>query len=449
MKKTRGAHSVPAGNTPPLSSDAFFLFSRALFIAALATVAFFLYLLRDFPRVIDPLLAVCIAAFLLAAVWRTDARTRAHARVGAFDIAVLVWALQFFYRVIAGVQLYANAFYYADTLKIDADDAVGSMLQYMAHAHQTNLITVIFQILCGLIFFLGVIMTFVPPLMSYASNSVVGMLPYAASCFSAALFMATVPYGNRFALSDDALFTFVFRTVIFLGAVLVEQHNLNAPAATIIARYMWLLFLTPYVWFLGIGVLFTSLFVTTLQTTQQQQQQQQQQQPHAPSRQRLDLPLDVTQDHVHAHAHAPMPVMVVVDEEKREKNDLEMTQIDLGNTNTIRRRALSPPTSRILALFDAKCTPLIDANLRIYGAPTINSFRDALFANEQRNDFQFIDDNDDVIQMQGNTYNTYDLFDALLRQHIARQNEHVVESPDIIDIDIDINTSVTDTASSE
>lgn len=440
MKKTRGTHSLPAGNTPPLPSDTFFLFSRALFIAALATAAFFLYLLRDFPRVIDPLLATCIAVFLLASVWRTDARTRAHARVCAFDIAVLVWVLQFFYRVIAGVQLYANAFYYADTLKIDADDAVGSMLQYMAHAHQTNLITVIFQILCGLIFFLGVVMTFVPPLMSYASNSIVGMLPYAASCFSAALFMATVPYGNRFALSDDALFTFVFRTVIFLGAVLVEQHNLNAPAATIVARYMWLLFLTPYVWFLGIGVLFTSLFVTTLQT-QQQQLQQPQPQLQMPSRQRIDQPLDVPQD----HTRAPMPVMIVVDEEKREKNDLEMTQIDLGSTNTIRRRALSPHTSRILALFDAKCTALIDSSLRIYGASVINAFREALLVTEQQNGFQFIDDNDDVIQMQERTYNTYGLFDALLQQYIEQQNEHVVDQSDIVDI----NVNIADTTSSE
>ena len=436
MKKTRG--------TPPMAATTFFLFTRALFIAALATFAFFLYLLRDFPRVIDPLLAMCIAAFLLATIWRVDAHARAHARTCAFDVAVLVWLLQFFYRVIAGVQLYANAFYYADTLKIDADDAVGSMLQYMAHAHQTNLITVIFQILCGLIFFLGVVMTFVPPLMAYATNSVIGLLPYAASCFSAALFMATVPYGNRFALSDDALFTFVFRTVLFLGAVLIEQYNLNAPAATIVARYMWLLFLTPYTWWLGIGVLFTSLFVTVLQTPQQQQ--------HASLRQCLEAPLDIPQE---AAARAPPPLVVVIDDEKREKNDLEMTQIDLGNTNTMRRRTMPPPTSPVLALYDAKCSPLIDANMRVYGAPLMNSFREALLATEQQGAFQFVDGNDELIQMQGSTYNTYQLFEALLQQHIEREREHVgprntvvTSAADAVDT-VDIVDSVTSAVSSE
>lgn len=425
MKKTRtgsSSASVSASASATAAAAAagssLFLISRALFTAALASAAFFLYLLRDFPRIIDPLIALCIAAFLLAAVWRMTAHASAGADACAFDLAVLVWLLQFLYRVIAGVQLYANAFYYADTLKIDADDAVGSMLQYMAHAHQTNLITIVFQILCGLIFFLAVTLTFVRPLMTY-TTSVVVLLPYAASCFSAALFMATVPYGNRFALSDDALITFVFRTVLFLGAVLVEQHNLaaNTSAATTVTRYMWLLFLTPYTWFMGIGVVFASLFVNT---------------PHLPLHSVQGLHGQVGLSDV---LQVPPTLSVVVhDDEKREKHDLELTQIDLGSTKALRRRTLQPIASQILALFDAKCTTLIDDNLHIHGASIMNSFRDALVATEQQNLFTFVDGNDDVLQMQGATYNTYDLFAALLQQHIAREQQHASRAtPTVID----------------
>jgi hypothetical protein len=131
-----------------------------------------------------------------------------------------------------------------------------------------------------------------------------------------------------------------------------------------------------------------------------------------------------------------------------------MTQIDLGNTNTMRRRTMPPPASPVLTLYDTKCSALIDANLRVYGALLMNSFREALLATEQQGVFQFVDGNDELIQMQGSTYNTYQLFEALLHQHIAREREHVgakstpANAADAVDA-ADCVDRVTDAVSSE
>lgn len=220
---------------------------RGIVACAIVCFLFVALMLRDLPRLSNPLFSAAIAALSFASVLYSAAPD--------FCI-VLVWFLQFMYRHMLGIQLYANAFFYIDQQPqpFDQTDAVGGMLLYMARMHRTNILTVAMQILCGGIFLLAVVLTFFKPLA--AMHEYLAFAPCALAFVSSFLFMAAAPFGNRFSTSDELLITHICRTVLFFGAVWFEKHRqssalaASADTATAIARYMWLLYLTPYMWWL-------------------------------------------------------------------------------------------------------------------------------------------------------------------------------------------------------